>query len=842
VISRFFLVREFKKYPFFFLLLGLTLTLGTLGLSAINLVGDQVKHKLEASARQLLTSDLVVSARRDLSVEEKAIVQELTSLHPHQSYRVFDIYSMVLHKTSGQSRLVEIRSIETGFPFYGKVSLEQGEFDATQLFISKELAELWGIRPGDELRVGEKIQIVGGVVQEDTSQGLRGFSLAPRIYLPLEQVESSGLLRPGATGSFAYHFRFLKADASAIESLRKQLLQKITDTGVRVILPQEASEQTGRVLGYLTDFMSLAALIGLILSLVGVFYLYQSHLMARLKDLCLINLYGLTKQKILLAITGQFSLVFLVVFVLQLLVLSPLYHLGRPFFMETLGLELSPEINLRTVLLQLPLLFALSLSVLLPLLLGLLRTSMGLQLKNARLSMGSFRFWDFLPFMFLLWGYAAWVSHSFRTGSIFFLALVVVFIFSTLAITGFQYLLRFVGRSGSLLNPGLEMGLAIRSIRRSGHKLTLSFLSIAMGATLISLILQLDRMIQGEFSLSEQRPGLFIFDVQEDQLEPLVAFAQERGTQLEGVTPMIRARLEKVNGKTFTRIESDSGIRTREDEVESRFRNRALNLTYRGDLSEAEKIVKGEPFPKGPVGDRLPYVSLESRFASRLGLGLGDKLTFDIQGIEVEAVVRNLREVKWTSFYPNFFVNVEPGPIDEAPKTYLAVLPATGREERAAFQRNAVPKFPNISFIDVEELVGKLSDLFQKSRQAIELVSWLSLSVGLIILYGLSHDQVYRRYYDLALMKTLGLSTARLRRNLLIEFGSIFVLAMSLGFGLGWLISQLIGREVFKLSWQIDWGRMLLPGLLLTLLCLGTLLLSSWKALRARPRELLSDS
>ena len=151
-------------------------------------------------------------------------------------------------------------------------------------------------------------------------------------------------------------------------------------------------------------------------------------------------------------------------------------------------------------------------------------------------------------------------------------------------------------------------------------------------------------------------------------------------------------------------------------------------------------------------------------------------------------------------------------------------------------------EFPNISFVDVEEVISKLATLFEKSRQAIEVISWLSLGVGLVILYGLSHDQVYRRYYDLALMKTLGFSSKSLRNHLLIEFGFLFVLAMSVGFFLGWLMAMLIGREVFKLDWSINWGRMIYPGLFLSVLCLVTILISSWKAVRAKPRELLSDS
>jgi putative ABC transport system permease protein len=377
----------------------------------------------------------------------------------------------------------------------------------------------------------------------------------------------------------------------------------------------------------------------------------------------------------------------------------------------------------------------------------------------------------------------------------------------------------------------------------SGHKLTLSFLSLAMGATLISLILQLDRMIQSEFTLGEKKPSLFIFDIQEDQIDALKQFALSKKVHLEGVSPLIRARIEKINGKAFLRQTESTSLRTREDEVDSRFRNRGLNLTYREELSAAEKIVAGKAFFKeSPLPEGWAQISLEKRFAKRMGIEIGDRLSFDIQGIPIEGVVLNLREVKWTSFYPNFFVNVAPGTIDEAPKTYLAALPWSPRKMKQDFQREAVDKFPNVSFVDVEELILKLSQLFEKSRLAIEIISWLSLGVGLVILYGLSHDQVYRRFYDLALLKSLGLSSASLLKQLLIEFGFIFFLALFLGLGLGLLMANLIGLEVFKLSWSVDWERIIYPALFLSLMSIVTILLAARNVLKTHPKTLLSDS
>ena len=843
MIYKIFLIKEIKKYPLFFLMLIFILSLGMIGLASINVVSEQVQSKLEENAKELLTSDIVVSARRDLLENEKESLRAVLDLVPHKSYRLIDIYSMIRLEKSSQTRLVEIRSFEKGFPFYGKISLLNGQFDSQGLYISQDLARLWGAAVGDDLKVGEKLFKISGIVAKDTSQGLRGFSLAPRIYLPLKDVEETGLLRPGSTGSYAYHYLIPQFEEKDFDKLKKTLLTKLPDLAVKVTLPKEGSEQTGKVLGYLTDFMSLSALVGLILSLVGIFYFYQSHLVTRLKDYCLYHLFGLQKGELLWGLIVQFLFVFVVVALIVIFAMNPLYSILQPYLSHTLGIELKSSFNLNSLILHFPILFLLSLSILMPLFFGLMRTSMGLQLKAAKISLGKFRYYDFIPFLLCLWFFAIFLGHSFKTGSLFFWGLMLVFGISTFFIKSLQWGLKkyFEGRRLVFIN--LETGLAIRSLIHSGHSLSMSFLSLAIGTTLISLILQLDGLIQKEFVLDEKKPSLFLFDIQEEQLDPLMKFAAKMGITLEGITPMIRARLEKVNGAPFNRVEESGNLRTREDEVEARMKNRGINLTYRQNLSPAERLVEGEEFPHSNQDkQRAAFVSLEKRFAKRMGLKLGDSVSFDIQGVEIEGVVKNFREVKWTSFYPNFFVNVEPGFLEEAPKTYLAVLPQVEEKVKTQFQRDTVEAFSNVSFIDVGELIGKISDIFQKARQAIEVISWLSLSIGFVILYGLAHDQVYRRYYDLALMKTLGLGSWSLRKYLLIEFGLLFFLASMIGFFLGWLIAVLIGSEVFKLSWSIDWGKLLFPSLFLSIICLITIIASSWRAIKAKPRELLSDS
>lgn len=840
MIFRFFFLKEAKKHPFFFLLLSFTLFLGTFGLTGISLVNYQVQKELTDNAKSLLTSDFAVSARREFTPAEETKINEFMEEKKSGGYKIIDLYSMIYHEKSGQSRLTEIRFIEPGFPIYGKLTAEGGEFSPDKgFYISKDLASLWNISRGDIVAVGSLKIPVEGIIASDSSQGFRGFSLAPRAYFPLSRIKETGLLSVGSTGSFSKHFQL--PDGVDINILKDELKKVLPDASVRILLPENMSEQTGRTIRIITNFMSLSALIGLVLALVGVFYLYQSHLLSRMKDLALLNLHGLQKTSLMKGILLQFTSIFLLVFGIQFFVLIPLfYKKALPLLSEQVGLALPETMDFTSVARLFPLLYALALSIIIPLLSGLLRTPMGEVLKSSRVLMGRFRWFDFLPFLGVLWLVSWRLSQNIFTGSLFFACLLAVFLLSTAVIIFVQFLIRRAIKGRGLLNPGVEMGLALRGILRSGHKLVLSFLSLCMGATLITLILQLDHKIESELSLAGTKPGLFLFDIQEDQLDDFVSFSKESGTPVEAVTPVIRARLEKVNGKTFRKKQNAFRMREGEDEDIGREKDNAINVTYRDYLTPSEKIVEGKPF-EGPAGETA-RVSLEKRWADRMGLEIGDRLEFDVQGVPIEGLVHNIKEIKWTSFYPNFFVSLEPGFLEPAPKTFLAVLPPVSPELKRNFQREAVKKFPNVSAIDVEELTGKIATLFERSRKAIEIISWLSLGIGLIILYGLSHDQVYRRSFDLALLKSLGLTPGRLRKQLIFEFGSLFLLSLILGFFLGWLMANLLGQEVMRLPWSTDGEKMILPGIVLSVLCLLTILVSSWRAVRLKPRQLLADT
>ena len=176
---------------------------------------------------------------------------------------------------------------------------------------------------------------------------------------------------------------------------------------------------------------------------------------------------------------------------------------------------------------------------------------------------------------------------------------------------------------------------------------------------------------------------------------------------------------------------------TREQERQQNFRRHNLNLSYRTQLSYSEKIVEGRPLALKFDWDsgKPAEISLEVRYAERMGFKLGDLLTFNVQEVLIEAVVINLRRVQWNSFQPNFFILFQTGVLEDAPGTFLGSIGGLDATDRLNVQNRIVQDFPNVSVIDVTRTVGRVLKISDQMVLALRLMAYLSILAGLVVVF-----------------------------------------------------------------------------------------------------------
>ena len=242
---------------------------------------------------------------------------------------------------------------------------------------------------------------------------------------------------------------------------------------------------------------------------------------------------------------------------------------------------------------------------------------------------------------------------------------------------------------------------------------------------------------------------------------------------------------------------------TREEEREFRFRNRGANLSYRPDLHESETIIDGNSFSGtyDTTSDKLPELSIETRYAKRLGIEMGDKVSFEILGMPVEARVINIRKVKWTSFHPNFFLMFQPGVLDDAPKTFLGVSDQLTTDQKNKIQMELFDEFPNVSVVDITRGVERILNVLSLLSVAMGAMAFLSLLAGLFVLYSLISHQIDERSKDAGLFKMMGFGSVELRSVILKEFTLLTLTASFFGSLGSIVISFVLAKVLFDGLW-----------------------------------------
>ena len=827
----------------------LNLFLALASLLFLESVRLSASNALELQSQKILGGDLSITSRRRLSSSEWATA--LQTIPPdHTTTAVIDTLSMV--RVGERSRLVQLRGVGSLFPLQGSLQLENGgnvgplppeSVRAGTVWIYPELVTQLRAKVGDRLALGQRVLKIEDVVKDDTPSAMGFSSLAPRVYANIEDLESSGLIAYGSTATYTHLFRFNgKVD---LDKIKSALEAAIPDPAVRITTHRQAGEQTGRLLDYVADYLGLVALVGLALAILGGLFLIYSFLAAHTSTFALLKTLGLSSLE-----------VFAFGFSICLFLLS-IAMASATLIVHLIGSRLTlivADLSSTSILFQLqPIsvlkIFLLSLAVLwfgtAPLLTAASKVSLRkalLESRFATLDLGGRLWLKFMPAMVAFWLCAILQAHSLLIGSLF--------------TAGFFVSGLVVGRVGQWLVKGvatisktgpLEFYLAGRAMRQRLTRSVAVILAVGLSSLLLQLIPQLRASLNDELGLnSVVRPSLFLFDIQVDQLEAVKNLVEKRGFKLNSISPLIRAQLEKINGMDAVRKKDASNL-TREEEQSARTRNRGYNLSIRDELSSSEVLTAGLPFPRPEDGIRaqdtkaLVPISLELRFAQRMGLDVGDQLEFDVQGVPVVGKVWNLRRVKWTTFEPNFFIQFPSGFIDEAPKVFLGSVASLSAEQKENLQNEVVELFPNISMVDVDRTVGKLSELSQKVLETLGIMSTITLTVGMFVVLALASQAVSSRMGEFNLLRVLGLTHFRIHamlalENLVCGLGGAGLGALA-SIGFGWIIAKEVFESSFVPSLAALFENWILVGLVCTLA--GGIVLAL--ALRNRPRDLLQE-
>ena len=351
-------------------------------------------------------------------------------------------------------------------------------------------------------------------------------------------------------------------------------------------------------------------------------------------------------------------------------------------------------------------------------------------------------------------------------------------------------------------------------------------LSIGFGVFLLATLHLVEANLLERLRVDAEagRPNLLLFDIQRDQVDGVNAIAGEHGVRLESLTPLVPARIAAINGQAAAALLAD----TADAGPDGWTLRREYRNTYRAELTETETVVAGEWWEadesgvRERVGERegasqrpprahararprptFPRVSLEEEIARELGVGLGDRITWDVQGVPIETEIASIRRVDWARFAPNFFAVFEPGVLEEAPQTLIALARVPNATARFELQRDLVEGFPNLSALDLAAVQEAVDDVVGKASLAIRFLALFAIAGGLVVLAGALATTRFQRMREVALLRTLGASRAQIRRVLLTEYLALGAVAGLAGAGLAGAAAWGLVTRLFELDFRL---------------------------------------
>ncbi|MBC7894820.1 MAG: FtsX-like permease family protein, partial [Cytophagaceae bacterium] len=354
----------------------------------------------------------------------------------------------------------------------------------------------------------------------------------------------------------------------------------------------------------------------------------------------------------------------------------------------------------------------------------------------------------------------------------------------------------------------------VANLYRPANQTRAVVLSLGFGAFLVSTLylVQANLLRQIQLTQSSSRGNLIFFDVQGDQGAGTDSILRATpGVELLERTPIVTMRVAAINGKAVVRrplnpsSQNAPDTRPQGDSAQPQgwAARREYRSTYRDTVTSSETLVSGKWFGETPAPSGAPVdeVSLEVSIAEDLGVTLGDRVTWDVQGAKVETRITSLREVNWARFETNFFVVFPTKTLKDAPQTFVVLASAGEGPPVGEAQRAVVNRYPNVASIDLTMIRKTIADISARATLAIQFLTIFSLSMGVPVLFSAVAATRRERVREGVLLKTLGATRRQIGRILLSEYALLGTLgALSgivLSMGGAWAIMKWVFERPF---------------------------------------------
>ena len=760
-----FAARDWRAGELRLLLVALLLAVGAV--SAISLFVDRLQRALVAESTSFLAADRVIDSSRPIPDEFRAGAAD-------EGLATADVLTFPSMVAAGEqrSRLASVKAVSAGYPLRGVLRRADAPFTAGE--VTRELpqpGEAWldsrlfpalGVAVGDTVTVGHLELAVAAVIASEPDRGGSFFEFAPRLLMRAEDVPATGVVQPGSRIGYRL---LLAGESERLAALHEAIADELAPN-YRWRSIRDANETIDRALGRAESFLLLGGLLAVLLA--GIAVALGAHRYARrhYDHVAVLKTLGSTPGEVQWGYIG-------VLFViggggaLLGLALGAVVHLG---IIAALGSYLPVSLPLpgpRPVLVGLATGFICLLAFALPPLLALKKIS-PMRVIRRDVGVGAAPVASYAFAIVGSLGLLVWYS-----GSIFLT--VWALLGAVVAGGGFAVLALLLLRGGRVvgMQAGSTWRLALAGLQRRYREnvAQIMIFGLAIMLLLVMLLVRTGLIDEWRAQIPENTPNHFVMNVAPSEAAAVAALLQGRADHDGELFPMIRGRITAVNDTPAREWRRRIRAEGTPDGPGPGIRGER-NLTFAQTLPANNVVVAGEWWTDAPAA---PAISVEEEYAAGNGLAVGDTLAFDIGGLPLVATIANLRRVEWDSLQPNFFIVFSPGALDGYPATYMTSFFLEAADK--AFLNELLSAHPTITVIEVDAIIAQVRSIIDRVTQAVELVLYLVLAAGALVLLASIQSSRDQRLKEHALLRALGGSRRLIGGALASEFAVLGLFA-----------------------------------------------------------------
>ena len=767
-----------------------SIILGIAAVVAIQLFSTNLKDNIQKQSKFLMGADFIIDSRKKPSEKVQKIIDSLGADASEVNF-----VSMAAFPKNEGTKLVKVRAMKGAFPFYGKLSTLPENASASYQELGGALVDAtlllqYNIKPGDSIKLGKVTFPIIGALKSIPGSTAISSSVAPTVLIPFRYLEKTELLQLGSRTEYQYFFKDPEMD---LELLDKKIDPILDNENADLDTHTNTSRNLGRRYDNVGRFLNLVAFIALLLGCIGIASSVHIYIKEKLKNVAVLKCLGASRKQSFYIYLIQIVSIGAIGGIVGAAIGTSLQYAFPYILKEFLPFSVEISITWPPIVMGITLgIFMSVLFALLPLLgtwyvspLEVLRGQEENQQKPkaAKLIVG-------LTILFFIFLFSFWMLKSVINGLVFTIGIFITFAI----VAGISSLFIKLIKKFFPTSWGFTSRQSLLNLFRPNNQTMVLILAIGLGTFLISTLYFTKDILLSKTTLDNKKTdaNIILMDVQSSQEQALVDNFKTQGIEIIDNIPIITMRMHSLKGKLANDIRKDTTVRMRRWML-----NREFRVTYREKLAETEELVAGE-FIGNTNGEQPVPISISESIARDANLSIGDKVTFNIQGVLMDTKVSSIRKVDWGSMQVNFLILFPKGVLENAPQFNVITSYVPTEESSAALQRYLVKNFPNITILDLRQVFTIVEDILNKVSWIINFMAFFSIITGFIVLIGSVRNSKYQRIKESVLLRTLGAKSKQILHITALEYIYLVVLGSLTGILLSLIGSQFLATLLFK--------------------------------------------